>query len=139
MSIAITWPAGYRARLYNGPDDLPTLAGVLNASEAANGCEYVISPEQLAHDLHTYQRCDLKTDLLIVETVAGPPSSRMLACFGIKSWMGCAAYGIVCHILAERIGRPWPGAPCSTGPKQQHPDHRDRAGLCGTAGLSDLV
>ncbi len=100
MSIAITWPAGYRARLYNGLDDLPLLAGVLNASEAANGCEYVISPEQLAHDYSHVQRCDLQSDLLIVETVAGPPVAYARV-FWDQELDGLRRYGIVCHILAE--------------------------------------
>ena len=76
------------------------LAGVLNASEAANGCEYVISPEQLAHDYSHVQRCDLKTDLLIVATVAGPPVAYSRV-FWDQELDGLRRYGIVCHILAE--------------------------------------
>lgn len=100
MGTHTDFPEGYRPRAYAGPGDLPVLAGLLNASEAANDVEYVISLEQLTHDYGNLERCNLATDLRVVETVDGTPVAYTRV-FWDQELDGVRRYGLVCHILPE--------------------------------------
>ncbi len=100
MNVDIGIPKGYRTRAYAGLEDLPRLARLLNASEAANGVEYVISTEQLTHDYSHLQRCDLHTDLLIAQARDGAPVAYTRV-FWDQELDGLRRYGLVCHILPE--------------------------------------
>ncbi len=96
-------PHGYTARTFRGPDDYPVLADLLNASEAANSSEYVTSVEDLAHNYSHVQRCDLRTDLLLVHDPAGEPAAYTRV-FWDQELDGLRRYGFVCNILPEHRG-----------------------------------
>lgn len=100
MRTHTPFPEGYRSRAYAGSADLPILAGLLNASEAANDVEYVISIEQLTHDYGTLERCNLATDLRVVTTDDGAPVAYTRV-FWDQELDGLRRYGFVCHILPE--------------------------------------
>ncbi len=100
MNGNLAFQIGYTARHFNGPDDYAILASLLSASEAANGSQVVITTEQIAHSYEHVQRCDLKTDLLVVFGPEGAPVAYTRV-FWDQELTGLRRYGFVCHILPE--------------------------------------
>ena len=91
---------GYTSRGFNGPEDYAALAALLNASEGANGCQVLVTTEQMAHSYGHVQRCDLATDLLIVQGPDDLPVAYARV-FWDQELDGLRRYGFVCHILPE--------------------------------------
>ncbi len=108
MNQALNFPTGYSARHFSGPDDYSILADVLNASEAANGSEVVVTTRQMAHTFGHIQRCDLQKDLLIVHDAAGSPIAYVRV-FWDQELDGLRRYGFVCHILPAHRAPVTPG------------------------------
>ncbi|HKZ69401.1 MAG TPA: GNAT family N-acetyltransferase [Anaerolineales bacterium] len=54
-------------RHFRGEADFPGMVAALNASEAANGVERVVTVEEITSNYAHLNNCDLSTDLIIVE------------------------------------------------------------------------
>jgi ribosomal protein S18 acetylase RimI-like enzyme len=59
-------------RHFRGADDYPVIAGLINASNAADGIDDRSSVEEITHNYEHLENCNLQTDMLFVE-VEGTP------------------------------------------------------------------
>ena len=80
LSIFQTALPDVQVRPFRGAQDYPRMVEIINARQATNGEEEVLSVDELANDYNHLQNCDPSTDMIFIE------KNNQLIAFGSIEW-----------------------------------------------------